>query len=71
MPTVMFGGLAGMCAQINRLQVGCTTDYTTRPKCMKPNVLNTLGNKKPYLRMVNRIINLVAGDGYAPPTSRL
>ena len=70
-----------MCAQINRLQVGCTTDYTTRPKCttdyttrpkcMKPNVLNTLGNKKPYLRMVDRIIHLVAGDGYAPPTSRL
>ena len=68
---MMFGGLAGMCAQINRLQVGCTTDYTTRPKYMKPNALNTLGNKKPCLHVADEVINVVAGDGYAPPTSRL
>lgn len=60
-----------MCAQINRLQVGCTTDYTTRPKYMKPNALNTLGNKKPCLHVADGVINLVAGARIELATSRL
>lgn len=62
-----------MCAQINRLQVGCTTDYTTRPKCMKPNALDTLGDKKPCLHVedgqliwLQGVVTLHLLQGYEP-----
>ena len=32
---------------------------------------DALGNKKPCLHVADGVINLVAGGGYAPPTSRL